>query len=76
MRQRAQRGVGAHIEPRGVDIEIVSGLTGERWVHIRQSKHHRWSLDEWVHIRQSKHHRWSLDESQIYQYHLECSKRH
>jgi hypothetical protein len=24
----------------------------------------------WVHIRQNKHHRWSLDESQIYQYHL------
>jgi hypothetical protein len=24
----------------------------------------------WVHIRQSKHHRWSLDEGQIYQYHL------
>jgi hypothetical protein len=25
---------------------------------------------EWFHIRQSKHHRWSLDESQILQYHL------
>jgi hypothetical protein len=25
---------------------------------------------EWFHIRQSKHHRWSLDDSQIYQYHL------
>jgi hypothetical protein len=25
---------------------------------------------QWFHIRQSKHHRWSLDESQIYQYHL------
>jgi hypothetical protein len=25
---------------------------------------------EWFHIRQDKHHRWSLDESQIYQYHL------
>ena len=24
----------------------------------------------WFHIRQDKHHRWSLDESQIYQYHL------
>jgi len=24
----------------------------------------------WFHIRQRKHHRWSLDESQIYQYHL------
>jgi hypothetical protein len=25
---------------------------------------------EWFHLRQNKHHRWSLDESQIYQYHL------
>jgi hypothetical protein len=25
---------------------------------------------EWFHVRQNKHHRWSLDESQIYQYHL------
>jgi hypothetical protein len=25
---------------------------------------------EWFHIRQNKHHRWSLDESQIDQYHL------
>jgi hypothetical protein len=25
---------------------------------------------EWLHIRQNKHHRWSLDESQIFQYHL------
>jgi hypothetical protein len=25
---------------------------------------------EWFHIRQNKHHRWSLDEDQIYQYHL------
>src|SRR5262245_14368606 len=25
---------------------------------------------EWFHIRQNKHHRWSLDESQIFQYHL------
>ncbi len=24
----------------------------------------------WIHIRQRKHHRWSLDEAQIYQYHL------
>jgi len=24
----------------------------------------------WFHLRQNKHHRWSLDESQIYQYHL------
>ena len=26
--------------------------------------------EPWFHIRQKKHHRWSLDESQIYQYHL------
>jgi hypothetical protein len=26
--------------------------------------------EPWFHIRQRKHHRWSLDESQIYQYHL------
>jgi hypothetical protein len=26
--------------------------------------------EEWFHIRQNKHHRWSLDEAQIYQYHL------
>src|SRR6185437_1227029 len=25
---------------------------------------------QWFHIRQNKHHRWSLDASQIYQYHL------
>jgi hypothetical protein len=26
--------------------------------------------EQWFHIRQNKHHRWSLDERQIYQYHL------
>jgi hypothetical protein len=26
--------------------------------------------EPWFHIRQNKHHRWSLDQSQIYQYHL------
>src|SRR5262245_9806322 len=25
---------------------------------------------QWFHIRQNKHHRWSLDEGQVYQYHL------
>jgi hypothetical protein len=35
------------------------------WVHIGAS-----TGESWVHIRQSKHHRWSLDESQVYQYHL------
>jgi hypothetical protein len=29
-----------------------------------------WTGEQWVHIKQSKHHRWSLDESQIHQYHL------
>jgi hypothetical protein len=35
------------------------------WVHIGAS-----TGEHWVHIRQSKHHRWSLDENQIDQYHL------
>src|SRR5262249_3163575 len=35
------------------------------WVHIGAS-----TGEEWVHLRQNKHHRWSLDEQQIYQYHL------
>jgi hypothetical protein len=26
--------------------------------------------ERWFHIRQNKHHRWSLDEGQILQYHL------
>ena len=26
--------------------------------------------ERWFHIRQNKHHRWSLDERQVYQYHL------
>jgi hypothetical protein len=26
--------------------------------------------EEWFHIRQNKHHRWSLDENQVYQYNL------
>src|SRR5262249_2755708 len=26
--------------------------------------------EEWFHIRQNKHHRWSLDEKQVYQYNL------
>jgi hypothetical protein len=26
--------------------------------------------EQWFHIRQNKHHRWSLDQGQIYQYHL------
>jgi hypothetical protein len=35
------------------------------WVHMGVS-----TGEQWVHIRQSKHHRWALDEEQIYQYHL------
>jgi hypothetical protein len=35
------------------------------WVHIGLSLG-----DQWVRIRQSKHHRWTLDEAQIDQYHL------
>lgn len=35
------------------------------WVHIGVS-----TGEEWLHIRQSKHHRWALDEEQIRQYHL------
>jgi hypothetical protein len=35
------------------------------WVHIGVS-----TGQQWVHIQQSKHHRWSLDEGQIFQYHL------
>jgi hypothetical protein len=35
------------------------------WVHIAAL-----TGSEWVHMRQNKHHRWSLDEQQIYQYHL------
>jgi hypothetical protein len=34
-------------------------------VHIGVS-----SGEQWVHIRQTKHHRWSLDDAQISQYHL------
>jgi hypothetical protein len=28
------------------------------------------TVEQWFHIRQNKHHRWSLDERQILQYHL------
>ena len=41
------------------------GQFAGNWVHIGVS-----TGDHWVHIRQSKHHRWSLDETQICQYHL------
>jgi hypothetical protein len=35
------------------------------WVHIGVSVG-----GQWTHIRQSKHHRWSLDDAQLAQYHL------
>ena len=41
------------------------GRPSNNWVHTGVS-----TGEEWWHIRQNKHHRWSLDETQIYQYHL------
>jgi hypothetical protein len=41
------------------------GQFPHNWVHIGLS-----AAQTWVHIRQHKHHRWSLDENQIYQYQL------
>jgi hypothetical protein len=41
------------------------GQLPSNWVHQGVS-----IGDQWVHVRQNKHHRWSLDEGQIYQYHL------
>jgi hypothetical protein len=41
------------------------GGPSANWVHIAVS-----TGDRWVRIRQNKHHRWSLDERQIHQYHL------
>src|SRR5580692_8622467 len=41
------------------------GQFSRNWVHIGVS-----TGEHWVHIRQSKHHRWSLDEAQICQYQL------
>ncbi len=42
------------------------GRFPRNWVHIGVSVGR-----EWVHIRQGKHHRWSLDDAQIRQYHLD-----
>jgi hypothetical protein len=42
-----------------------SGPPPSNWVHQAVS-----TGEHWVHIRQNKHHRWSLDEGQIRQYHL------
>jgi hypothetical protein len=44
------------------------GQFARNWVHMAA-----WTGEEWLHIDQSKHHRWSLDESQIRQYHLSGS---
>jgi len=41
------------------------GRFPRNWVHIGVSVGR-----QWAHIRQSKHHRWSLDDAQIRQYHL------
>jgi hypothetical protein len=42
-----------------------AGQFPRNWVHIGVSVG-----GQWTHIRQSKHHRWSLDDAQIRQYHL------
>jgi hypothetical protein len=60
VRRRAQPGrlagnwVHTGVSPNLVKGGAVSDSTPEAWFHIRQNKHHRWSLDE----------------EQIYQYHL------
>ena len=41
------------------------GRLPANWVHMAVS-----AGEQWVHIRQNKHHRWSLDDQQIDQYHL------
>lgn len=41
------------------------GQFPRNWVHIGVS-----TGSQWMHVRQSKHHRWSLDDAQIRQYHL------
>lgn len=42
------------VSPRSEKGAALASSTGEQWFHVRQNKHHRWSLDE----------------KQIYQYHL------
>jgi hypothetical protein len=42
-----------------------TGQFPRNWVHIGLS-----AGGQWAHIRQDKHHRWSLDDAQIRQYHL------
>jgi hypothetical protein len=42
------------------------GQFPRNWVHIGVR-----ADGQWMHIRQSKHHRWSLDDAQIRQYHLD-----
>jgi hypothetical protein len=59
MRSRRPSGLGSNQMHVGVNPRLEKG--GSRPGS---------SGDEWFHIRQAKHHRWSLDERQIYQYHL------
>jgi hypothetical protein len=49
----------------GVRQPAGPGRLPANWVHMAVS-----AGEQWVHIRQDKHHRWSLDDQQIYQYHL------
>ncbi len=41
------------------------GQFPRNWVHIGVC-----AGGQWMHVRQSKHHRWSLDDTQLRQYHL------
>jgi len=49
----------------GVREPPQPGQFPRNWVHIGVRAH-----GQWMHIRQTKHHRWSLDDAQIRQYHL------
>jgi hypothetical protein len=49
----------------GIRERPQPGQFPRNWVHIGV-----FTGGQWMHIRQSKHHRWSLDDTQIRQYHL------
>jgi len=49
----------------GIRERPQPGQFPRNWVHIGVS-----TGGQWMHVRQSKHHRWSLDDTQIRQYHL------
>ena len=49
----------------GVRQRSQQGRFPGNWVHLAM-----FTDEHWVHIRQGKHHRWSLDQAQISQYHL------